>query len=535
MSYKQNFLLACSTVLTIIFTLGIATPVDAADRPDLVIAVPKLARGLEPGRNSGNVDVRVIHSIYDSLIRRDFVAQAKTGRTTLVPGLAISWEQISPAELVLKLRQGVKWHDGTEFTAEDVAFAYGLKRVYGEGAPLKKVSSTLGNLARVEVLGPYEVKLVWKEPDPIMVHRLANKGAWIPSKAQYMSYAQDGVPSSEWVGTAVKKINWQPIGTGPYKFESYTPGESIKLVANDDYFMGAPAAKSITFVEVPEVASRIAGIVAGEFDMAADIPPDQVAVFNRYKEIKTVNVVRENTHVVVFNTSHPLLADKRIRQALALGIDRQRIIDTIWKGMTITPHGPQLEAFNEMFIEDAEGFSYDLERAKALLAEAGYTGEELSYRFIPGYYTLGQEAAQILQEMWREIGVKVALTPVENWKAVRTEDTMIYAWSNTYRFPDPLGQLALAYGPRSAIQKKFKYWANEEFTTLAMELERTNDLERRRSNTRRMIEIYMDEVPSTFLYNPSDTYAIRKGLEYTPTPQFFEDFRPDNLRVLPSN
>ena len=534
MSYKQRFLVACTTVLTIIFTLGKPTPVDAADRPDLVIAVPKLARGLEAGF-TGNVDIRITYNIYDHLVRRDFVAQAKTGRTTFVPGLATSWKQISPTELVLQLRKGVKWHDGTEFTADDVAFAYGPERVYGEGAPVKKVAVSTGVLDRVEVLGRYEVKMVWKYADPIMVHRLASKTSGIVSKAQYMSYARDGVPTSEWMKTAFKKISWQPIGTGPYKFESYVPGESIKFLANDDYFMGPPAAKSITFVEVPEVAGRIAGIVAGEFDIAADIPPDQVPVFKRYKDINIKNVVRENTHVVALNTKHPLLADKRIRQALALAIDRQRMIDSIWKGKTITPQGPQLKAFNEMFIEDAEGFSYDPERAKALLVEGGYTGEELTFSFIPGYYSLGQEAAQILQMMWREIGANVVLTPKENWKAMRNEDTMLYQWSNTYRFPDPLGQLAHNYGHRSAFVKKYKYWSHEEFSALAAELDRLNDLERRRSNGRRLIEIYMDEVPSTVLYSPADTYGIRKGLEYTPTPQFFEDFRPDNLRVIGSD
>ncbi|MDE2912039.1 MAG: ABC transporter substrate-binding protein [Paracoccaceae bacterium] len=97
----------------------------ADDRPDLVVAVPKLARGLEPGINSGNVDIRVTHSVFDTLIRRDFVAQAETGAAVLIPGLATSWEQISPTEMVLKLREDVTWHDGTKFTAEDVVFSYG--------------------------------------------------------------------------------------------------------------------------------------------------------------------------------------------------------------------------------------------------------------------------------------------------------------------------------------------------------------------------------------------------------------------------
>ena len=125
----------------------------ADDRPELVVAVPKLARGLEPGIRSGNVDLRTTHSVFDTLIRRDFVAQAETGSAVMVPGLATSWEQISPSEMILELRDDVTWHDGTPFTSADVVFSFGPERVFGEGAPVRTVKNTLGRLESVEALG----------------------------------------------------------------------------------------------------------------------------------------------------------------------------------------------------------------------------------------------------------------------------------------------------------------------------------------------------------------------------------------------
>ncbi|MDE2912037.1 MAG: ABC transporter substrate-binding protein [Paracoccaceae bacterium] len=305
-------------------------------------------------------------------------------------------------------------------------------------------------------------------------------------------------------------------------------------MSNDNYFMGAPAAASITFVEVPEISTRIAGLVTGEFDIAVDITPDQLPVLERYDEIQVKSVTRENTHVVTFNTAHPMLSDQRLREALSLGINRAELVETIWRGTTETQQGPQLRAFNEMYLDDLPGFAYDPERARALLAEAGYDGGTITLSYVPFYYTLGNDAVQILQEMWADIGVNIELTPMESFKAMRTDDVMIYTWSNTWRFPDPLGQLNVSYGPNSAIQVRYKYWSNDRFNELMNVLETSVDVEERRVAFREAAEIYMTEIPSTFLYNPADIYAIRAGLEYTPTPQFFEDFRPDNLKISAS-
>ncbi|MEM1265282.1 MAG: ABC transporter substrate-binding protein [Pseudomonadota bacterium] len=453
----------------------------------------------------------------------------------MVPGLATSWEQTSPTEMVLQLRDDVTWHDGTPFTSADVVFSFGPERVFGEGAPVRAVVSTLGQLESVEAMGPHAVKLTWAKPDPIMVHRLANKGSPIVQAAAYMAFAKDGVPASEWMKDATDTLMWNPIGTGAFKFEEVKAGESIRLVSNDDYFMGPPAVASVTFVEVPEVSTRIAGLVSGEYDIAINLTPDQLPVLERYDDIQFTSVSRENSHVVTFNTAHPMLQDRRIRQALSLGINRQELVDTIWAGTTTVAQGPQLPSFNEMFDDSIPGFAYDPEQAKALLAEAGYDGDPIVLRYVPFYYTLGNEVVQILQEMWTDIGVTVELEPMESFGAMRSPEAMVYTWSNTWRFPDPLGQLAVSYGPNSAIQTRYGYWSNDRFNELMDTLETTVDLKARRAAFAEAADIYLTEVPSTFLYHPSDIYAMRAGIEYTPTPQFWEDFRPDNLRLSVSN
>jgi len=511
-------------------------PAAADNRPDMVIAVNKLPRALEPAIQSGNVDVRVNYSIFDTLIRRDFLHQAKTGEVRLVPGLAKSWKRISPTTLELELRQGVKFHDGGEFTADDVLFSFGKERVYGKEAPARRARIFIGDLDRIEKLGPYKVRFVMKAPDPIIEHRLAGYCAWIVSKAAFEKYKKDGEPTEKWMATATRNFTWNPVGTGPYKFKKYVAGDKLVLASNDDYWMGKPAAKTVTFKGVPEISARLAGLVSGEFDMIVEIPPDQIPVLEKYDDITQKSVVLENSHVITFNTTHPVMKDKKIRQALAMAIDRKKLIDTLWRGKTITPNGNQMKIFGEYYIKDFPAVPYDPAKAKKLLAESSYDGQTVDYRLIPNYYTNSIEAAQIIQEMWKQIGFNMKITPVENWKAVRDKGAAMYPWSNTFRYPEPIGQVNMSWGPGTAIQSKYKFWAGTpEYNKLAHVLTSSVDKAERKEAFRRMMEIFQEEVPGTILYNPISTYAMRKGVEFTPYSLYYMDLRPDNLKIAHSN
>ena len=164
-------------------------------------------------------------------------------------------------------------------------------------------------------------------------------------------------------------------------------------------------------------------------------------VLEKYSDIKSASVILENSHVLTFNTKHPVMKDPKIRQALSLAIDRKKLIDTLWHGKTITPNGNQMSIFGDYYIKDFPPFAYDPAKAKKLLAESSYKGQTVDYRMIPNYYTNSIEAAQIIQEMWKKIGFNMQIAPVENWKAVRTQDVAIYPWSNTFRYPEPIGQI----------------------------------------------------------------------------------------------
>jgi peptide/nickel transport system substrate-binding protein len=327
-------------------------------------------------------------------------------------------------------------------------------------------------------------------------------------------------------------VRWYPVGTGPLRFTGWKKDQFVALEANDRYFMGRPNVRAVTFREVPELSARIAGLAAGEFDLIVDVTPDQVPVIQRYKDLQTQTITLENSHVVVFNSNAPALADKRLRQALSLAIDRKRLRDALWQGRNYTPNGHQLKAYGAMYNAERKGYVYDPELARKLVKASGYDGRTLSLRAIPNYYLNGIEAAQVLLEMWKAVGINVKLDLVDNFKQVRSKGLEMHLWSNTYRIPDPAGAIVVLYGVNSGMQKGYKFWnAPAGFNEAAEQVIGSADPKVRYAAFQKMLDIFEDDMPITMLYNPSYTYAHKRTLDWKPAPILYMDFRPDVFRI----
>ncbi|MCZ6741889.1 MAG: oligopeptide ABC transporter substrate-binding protein, partial [Alphaproteobacteria bacterium] len=131
-----------------------------------------------------------------------------------------------------------------------------------------------------------------------------------------------------------------------------------------------------------------------------------------------------------------------------------------------------------------------------------------------------------------KVGINAKIEVVENAKQKRSEDVAVYPWSNTYRLPDPAGAIWVLWGDKAPIQKRYKYWkAPKEFNSLGYKILGSGDMKERYKMFQRQLDIFEDEAPMTILYNPLETYAIRKGIEWTPYPLNFMDLRPDNLKI----
>lgn len=516
----------------------------ADNRPSIAIAVQKISNSntLEVLREQSNVGERVLFSsLWEGLIGRDWL-----GSLGAVPELATEWRRISDQVVELKLRQGVKFHNGDEMTAEDVVFTFGPERMFGDTNPTAqgrtisvsgdRIPTRAGRdlpaevpavarrswpaLERVEIVDKYTVRFHNATPDVTLEGRLSRYGSQIISKRGY-------IEAETWFEWARK-----PILTGPYKVAEFRPDQVLRLVAHDEYWGGRPPLREIRFIEVPEVSARINMLRSGEVQFACDIPPDQIGGIEGDRRFEVQGGTILNHRLTVFDKNHPQLADARIRRAFTHAIDRQAIVDSLWSGRTVVPKGLQWEYYGEMFVSDWSVPKYDPAEAQRLLKEAGYKGDPIPYRLLNNYYTNQTPTAQVLVEMWKQVGLNVQIEMKENWSQIlsREPGRAVRDWSNSAPFNDPVSSIVNQHGPNGQ-QQQVGEWSNDEMNRLSVELETSTDRARRKQVFRRMLEICEREDPAyTVLHQNATFTAKRRDIGWKAAPAFAMDFRAGNWK-----
>jgi peptide/nickel transport system substrate-binding protein len=475
---------------------------------ELRVAVATVPTNLDSPRAASNTVGRISFNVFDSLIFADPLDGYR-----LKPMLAESWKRIDDKTLELKLRKGVKFHSGDELTSEDVKFS--LERSLDPKNGFALARSALATIEKVEAPDPLTVRVITRQSDPLLEHRLSSNiwGAEILSRRYTSSMSLDD-------------FGFKAVGTGPYKLVELSPTQVV-LERFADFWGPRPEADRIVFKYIPEPAAMITAVVNKEVDIVTQIPPDQVDVLAKNKDLDVKNVLINNIHVVYYNTSYAPIADKRIRQAMNLAIDRQLLVDTLWSGRNEVAKGHQYQAYGELYLKDYPKPEYNPEKARSLIKAAGYKGEVITYETRPTYYTNGQAAAEAIVDMWKKVGLNARVKISEDPSSEQTRN-----WSNSMRFPDPLGGLWLLWGAESSRQKgKEQTWFNApaRFNELGRQMEKTMDLAARGKINEEMMKIWDDEAPGTVLYYPYETFGIRKGITWTPYSNLACGFRAGNF------
>jgi peptide/nickel transport system substrate-binding protein len=510
----------------------------ADQRPVITIAVQKIANTntLETLREQSNVGSRTWSSYGETLIE-----QSWTGDLALRPALAESWRRIDDRTVELSLRQGVRFHDGREMTAEDVAFSFSAERM-GWNLTVEQARNLFGSIPgqtqgrtpppeslavarrtypafeRIEIVDRHTVRFVNRVPDVTLEGRISRNVGMILSQASFNE-------ARTWLDWARR-----PIGTGPFRVAEFRPDQLLVLDAFDDYWGGRPPVRRLRFLEVPETASRINMLVTGEADFACDIPPDQVATVERSPRHQVVGGTIMNHRLTVFDKNHPHLANPLVRRAFTHSIDRQAIVDALWGGRSAVPRGLQFDFYGEMLHGDWAPPRFDVAEARRLLREAGYRGEPIPYRLLNNYYTNQVATAQILVEGWRAAGLNVQIEMRENFPQVLSREGQrgVRDWSNSASFNDPTASITSQHGPQGQ-QWQIGEWRNEEFGTLSRELETSTDRPRRKIVFRRLLEIAEREDPAyTVLHQSVNLTAKRRDHGWQPGQSFVMDFRSRN-------
>ncbi|WP_240643656.1 ABC transporter substrate-binding protein [Paracoccus siganidrum] len=507
----------------------------------ITIAVQKITNNntLDVWNEQSNVGERVFFpNLWEGLILRDWM-----GNQGPVPGLATEWSRPDDKTIELKLRQGVRFHNGDELTAEDVVFSFSDERLFAGTEPAggttlyaenfqpqnaKELPASIPGIARrlwpalrgVEAVDKYTVRFHNATPDITLEGRLYAFGSQIANKRAW----DEAATYADWAA--------KPVTTGPYMVEEFRPDVSLTMVAFEGYWGGRPPLERIRFVEVPEVASRVNGLLSGEYDFACDLPPDQIAAISAAPGLEVQSSTIWNHRVTTFNKQNEILADPLVRRAFTHSIDRQAIVDALWGGDTVIPAGLQFESFktSDMFIDGWAVPEYDPELARDLLKQAGYKGDPIPYRLLNNYYTNQTPTAQVLVEMWKQVGLNVEIEMKENWGQIHDPEGVkgVRDWSASNNINDPITPMVVQFGPNGEAQQKRDYW-NDEVNQLSVVMETSVDPAERKRAIARLLEITEREDPAyTVLHQNAVFTGMKSELNWKAAPAFAMDFRASN-------
>jgi peptide/nickel transport system substrate-binding protein len=486
--------------------LLVLAPLPAAAAPEGRVVI---AQGVDPTtldmmhqqeQPASNVGAQ----IFESLIERGQDLK-------IVPALAAQMPKlVAPTAWEIKLRRGVKFHNGEDFNADSVKFS--LERLANPANKLRG-SSSYALLDRVEIVDPFTVKVHTKKPWPVFVAHLALRQA-----AMY--------PPKEYAGKDPAAISRNPIGTGPYKFVRWAKDEEIVMEAFPGYWAGPAKIKTVVFKPIPDDAVRVAALQNGEIDVAVNIPPHLAGIIEKHPKIylstapsiRTIQLMiythqmDPSTHKAIGPYPGPT-ADKRVRQALAYALDADAIVKGVMDGKAVRV-ATMLTSLHFGYDASLKPITQDLARSKKLLAEAGFpNGVEIVLNGPQGRYVRDREVGEAVAGQLNKAGIK---TTLKTYEFVSYLNNMVYVhkagpvW--LIGWGHPTMDAEAIYVPLFKSPGIFVNWNNEDFNGMVEQAQTQMDEKKRYAEYQRINKLWIEDVPAIPLYQQIDLYGANKRL-----------------------
>ena len=461
--------------------------------------------GFDPHTISAIAATRVFNQVYETLI--DFNPDM-----TFKGVLAESWENPDDVTYVFHLRQGVKFHNGREMTADDVVYSF--QRVlgqtdYGDIGALGSSASYYGGIASIEATDDYTVTMTLSEPNAAFMANLTSSYGAIVCKE--VVEANDGSLS------AIDTM----CGTGPFMYKDSVVDNYITLVKNPDYWEeGAPKLDGITYYLLADESARLAALRTGDINLCS-LSALNLSEVEGDESIKVLSYQSNNYTYLGFNLSSEALQDVRVRQAMSMAVDRDAIIDYVYNG----------EATVSTFVAPAMGhwvwdapaesplYTQDIDAAKALMEEAGYSdSNRLTIKMAAGLLDSIRDTAVILQQQLKEIYIDVEITNLESGEYVD-----IWGKMNTPEagYDAMCGQNGSGTDPNRAVSFFFSTtgganvwgYSNAQVDELCAQGVATTDEAEREAAYIEAQKIVIDESPNLFFASPMEYFFVGAGVE----------------------
>jgi peptide/nickel transport system substrate-binding protein len=449
-------------------------PVEVEVKP-VVIASPNDMDTLDPHAVTGMFPYRSLtYWMFDVLVTAD-----RDGLPE--PELAKEWTRIDSLTWEFKLVENATFQNGEPFNAE--AVKYSFERMQQEDYKNFNQIFRRTSLVEIKVIDDYTVQMITEKPAPEFLYWLSESFI---------------VPPKYYSEHDAEFLTQNPVGSGPYKIVEWVKDDHITFVANEDYFQGAPQIKDVVFRVIPEASSRLNELITGNVDLVTGLNPDQAAMADSDVSQMIAAQSWRKMHIGIAQDGNEILRNKLVRQALNYAVDKQAIIDAILLGTTSPLQAMVNPPLNN---PDLEPYPYDPEKAKALLAEAGYPdGFTVVFQSPIERYGMDKDISQIVAQYFNDVGVKTEFEAVEWGKYLEFLDAksfegLYFMGYSTYIVPGPqLGTMICG-----ALDNPGDY-CNAEYDALFEQFNTTEDEAKRQEISNQMQALIWEDAAWVYLW-----------------------------------
>ena len=455
----------------------------SADKDTITVATMAETPSLGPYDHNATAGWLVNLLTYTSLLRLD-------DNLNPVPDLAESYEAVSDTCWEFKLRQDVKFHDGTQMTAADVKASLEYAKTFAE------VSLFNDSIESVDVVDDYTVRINTKTPDASLLFNLTQHANAIVPKALIDSG---------------NDFNTNPIGTGPYVWKEWKRGDQLEFEAFADYYLGEPAIKNVIWKIIPEGSSRTIALEAGEVDMVVDVETMDVDRIKENPDLATVEYTPTNVTWLMLNNEKPGLDNQNFRHAINSAIDKESVVTVALNnlGSVCETQVPN----NLPGTSDANTDTYDLEKAKAYLEESGVDVSGMSFPIICSDDTK-KRAGEVIQANLKEIGIEANIESMDlaTYLSTVAEGNFVAAIGG-YGMGDTISYLNGVYHSKSINGSNKSRLNNPEIDAMIDQASATIDQAQREALTEQICAKLNEICTQAPLYQPLTLRAFNADLQ----------------------